>query len=196
MVKWFPTPFFFSSHPFLDFFLGARRSSSATGGPDLFAPSRHGSYMAPRVAAQVVQRAREPCATLEEKALGQQVTREWLGSSIPSAWNRGMLCNYLFGLFTKLVNKNPGKICLKSCFVGESNGSSIKQKNTSDSKPLTPKVGTKDLAIRAAPHHGKREFCTAFKGGGWAPKNWSLERMILSRIFSDSFNLEMTYLWV
>ena len=36
--------------------------------------------MAPRVAAQVVQRAREPFATAEEKALGQQVTRELLGS--------------------------------------------------------------------------------------------------------------------
>ncbi|CAL1149124.1 unnamed protein product [Cladocopium goreaui] len=44
--------------------------------PDLFAPSRHCGYMAPRIAAQVVQRAREPYATAEEKALGQQVTRE------------------------------------------------------------------------------------------------------------------------
>jgi hypothetical protein len=35
--------------------------------------------MAPRIAAQVVQRAREPYATAEEKALGQQVTREFPG---------------------------------------------------------------------------------------------------------------------
>ena len=44
--------------------------------------------MAPRIAAQVVQRAREPYATAEEKALGQQVTREFRGGSrsLGSLW--------------------------------------------------------------------------------------------------------------
>ena len=57
-------------------------------GPDLFVASRHSSYMAPRVAAQVVQRAREPFATAEEKALGQQVTRELLGLGRFQLWLR------------------------------------------------------------------------------------------------------------
>ncbi|CAK9102448.1 Protein CHROMATIN REMODELING 25 (AtCHR25) (DNA repair and recombination protein RAD54) (AtRAD54) [Durusdinium trenchii] len=43
--------------------------------PDLFAPQSPG-YMAPKAAAWAVQCAREPLATPEEKALGQQVTRE------------------------------------------------------------------------------------------------------------------------
>lgn len=66
-------------------------------GPDLFVASRHSSYMAPRVAAQVVQRAREPFATAEEKALGQQVTRELLGWL--RSWGRfGWSLGYIYAM--------------------------------------------------------------------------------------------------
>eukprot|EP00438_Fugacium_kawagutii_P030093 Skav228182 [mRNA] locus=scaffold3933:253507:261186:+ [translate_table: standard] len=54
-----------------------RCNANVASCPDLFA--RGQMSMAPKAAAQVVQRAREPLASLEEKALGQQVTRERLG---------------------------------------------------------------------------------------------------------------------